>query len=314
MSNEQKKPFRFSATQVGLTYSQVGDAIPSRQSLLGSLQSIDDCICEYLIASENHADGGQHYHVYLRFAVKRNIKNPRHWDINGCHPNIRRILSAASWLRYCRKEDHSPLESQNLPGKQRSYIDLALAGDRDGAEREFRAAHSKDYLLNFDRVRENIARLGTKAETLEFDLASYPEAVSIQASWIAKTTLILSGKTGTGKTGLARALGMDYCPAGICFVRHRDALKQYKPDQCIVFDDFHFDGWVREEVLHLLDCNNEGQINVKHSMVRIPPGTPRILTTNRSFDELFAFGGADAVRRRVSWYDCPNQLFAINLD
>lgn len=101
------RPFRFSGRHFGLTYSQVGDADVKRA--FAQLQELDQ-VDEIVISREEHKDGGFHFHVYGSFNKKRNIKNPRYWDltIDGVvlHPNLKRLMGKAGvglWKRYVCK-------------------------------------------------------------------------------------------------------------------------------------------------------------------------------------------------------------------
>lgn len=306
----EEKKFRFSAIQVGLTYSRASEYGINKPGLLAALRSIDDCICDYAISEEDHKDGTQHYHVYLRYAYKRNIRDPRHWDVLGSHPHVRRISSVIGWLTYLRKDDPDPLESPGLPGRPAAYLHYCDSGDLPGALKSFAEKYPKEFVIHLPRIRENLRTLSTPSqEEKYYDLDSFPQGEQVCASWVPGTTLVLSGPTGTGKTEFAYSLGMERARDGVCLVRHRDALKSFTPGQFLLFDDWHFDGWIREEVIHLLDCGRESQINVKHSMCRIPAGTLRVITTNRDFDSLFPYLGIDAIKRRVSWVEIPLSLF-----
>lgn len=83
--------FRFQARNVGLTYPQCGlepaifaAAIYNKGGKFGKFTKI-------VIGEELHADGGQHYHVYIHWPLKMHTTDVRYFDIEGYHPNIMRF-------------------------------------------------------------------------------------------------------------------------------------------------------------------------------------------------------------------------------
>lgn len=81
--------------------------------MLATLRQIaQDCgwtIDKYVIAAEAHAEGlGHHYHCYLKFSSKLNLKNPRrfdlHWEDAHYHPNLAGCRSAHAVDEYCKKD------------------------------------------------------------------------------------------------------------------------------------------------------------------------------------------------------------------
>jgi len=75
--------FRVHARYVLLTYARADNLDP---------WAIHDVItsfpAECLIGRENHADGGIHYHAFVDFGRKVDIRNPRRFDVEGHHPNF----------------------------------------------------------------------------------------------------------------------------------------------------------------------------------------------------------------------------------
>jgi hypothetical protein len=57
-------------------------------------------------ALEKHKDGGLHIHACIVFANKRNIKDPRYFDIFGRHCNIQAVKNLNNTLRYITKESN----------------------------------------------------------------------------------------------------------------------------------------------------------------------------------------------------------------
>jgi len=130
-----KAKFRLNAKNIGLTYPQCNLDFPTFMDLLmgGHGRKCD----KYAVGREEHADGNWHYHVYMHFPTKLNIKDPRYFDLevdnqapqwlinkyqgNNAvlesllereiyHPNIKKFGSKRSdpdidrWISYCKKE------------------------------------------------------------------------------------------------------------------------------------------------------------------------------------------------------------------
>ena len=160
----------------------------------------------------------------------------------------------------------------------------------------------KSYILdNFDKVNRlyNIFQVTVNQKvSIPLDqIKKIPEEV---LEWNKnKETLILAGPTGIGKTTLAKAL----LPTGL-LVRHLDKLKELSTlNNGFIIDDVDLKNKLsREETINLFDLDHDTQVNVKHSFVNIPAGTPRIVTTNHfSLDLLVPHDEYGAIKRRVKF-------------
>jgi len=331
--------FRLQARHLFITYPQA-DAIPSAEALLSHLQAKLPPIQHYVIGEELHQDGATHYHAYLRLQRKCNIRAANHLDFMGCHPNIQSAHNPTASATYCRKEgsyiespisgvgNHSPRRSRggaggeaggggDEPRRERDrdrggrgdpgeYLELARGGDANGAIWTFAERYPMQYTINKPRVEANLRALAHANTDTEPDFKRDDfNLVPLDFKWDPTKSLILSGPTGTGKTKFAQCLAG---PRSI-FVRHIDKLKEFAEGQTIIFDDMNFSHWPRESVINLVDVGEESQINVKHSMVVIPKGTPKIFTTNLSFEEIFPLDPHNAIKRRVQFERFDDMLF-----
>lgn len=75
--------FNFSARYVLLTYAQCEGL--SEWSVLDHISSLG---AECIIAREDHADGGTHFHVFADFGRKKQSRRSDYFDVQGYHPNI----------------------------------------------------------------------------------------------------------------------------------------------------------------------------------------------------------------------------------
>lgn len=90
--------------------------------------------------------------------------------------------------------------------------------------------------------------------------------------------LVIRGAPGKGKTQYAKTFFETPLMVG-----HLDKLKEFNPllHDGIIFDDVSFGHHPRDPVIQIFKTEEDGDINVKCSMVTIPAGTPKIFCTNR---------------------------------
>lgn len=128
-------------------------------------------------------------------------------------------------------------------------------------------------ITNHKRILREIANAKPKFSKENF----YPNKLAEEHDFTTKA-LVLRGPPNGGKTQYAKTFFKKPL-----LVRHPDKLKSFDENvhDGIIFDDQSYGHWPRESVIHLMDVEEEADINVKNSMVTIPAGTPRIFTTNR---------------------------------
>lgn len=293
---EEKKEFRVNAKTVFVTWSQVPEGL-TKEHVFQVFVDSDPSVLFGIVCAERHRDEGNHIHACIGYRSKRNFKDARRYDLMGCHPNWKSARVPAAAVAYCRKEDPEPLVFGDLPGDEASFLELARGGHTESAILQFATKHPKTYVVSKPQIESNLRALAPRVLGRSYPLESFIYAPK-PFCWSREQCLFIRGDSGTGKTEWAKALA-SINGGTYCFVRDKEALKEFKPGQTVIFDDFDFTDWPRERVIHLLDVENEAQINVKYSMVRLPAGTPRILTTNRTLAELFPFDNIAPIERRV---------------
>lgn len=122
--DSSKGAFRFSARNVFLTYPR---CLLTKDTLVMGLKGFIDKkglkISFLCVAQESHKDGTPHFHVMVCFAdnKKFDTRNPRVFDIEGYHPNIRSVRSLQAVRDYLLKEDPSPYVEGELPASRASF-------------------------------------------------------------------------------------------------------------------------------------------------------------------------------------------------
>ena len=121
--------FRLQTQYVLLTYSQCGDLDP--QLVCDHLATIP---AECLIGRENHADGGIHLHAFVDFGRRFDTRNPRLFDVEGRHPNIKPCgRTPQAMLDYAIKEGDvvagglSPIIGDTVPESGTIWHQIANA-------------------------------------------------------------------------------------------------------------------------------------------------------------------------------------------
>lgn len=91
--------FRLNCRQFFLTYPK---CTLSQQELLDLIPNKEN-IKNYYISQEKHQDGTPHLHAYIEYSTKKNIKDPKHFDIKGFHPNIQSVKNKKNVISYVCK-------------------------------------------------------------------------------------------------------------------------------------------------------------------------------------------------------------------
>lgn len=93
--------FRLSTKQLFLTYPRCNISKEDAYHLLLE-KFIVELIC---VASERHADGSPHLHVYIKLKGTLDTRDPNFADIQGFHGNYQGCRSAKAVLKYCTKKE-----------------------------------------------------------------------------------------------------------------------------------------------------------------------------------------------------------------
>lgn len=251
-------------------------------------------ILHYIIAMENHKDGGIHFHVYLELTKSCDIKCPRYFDWGKFHPKFEVAKCPGAVQRYCKK-DGDYITNMKFGTAARAN-ELARRGEIDDALRLISVEQPRE-VKDLDRWRkgfEILAKLSLNPTVRTGFLFHSLDGIE---KWNrTKRTLVIWGPSCTGKTQYAKQLFKTPL-----LVRHMDKLKQFSifKHDGIIFDDMTFSHIARVHCVHLLDLDEDSDINVKCSMVTIPAGVPRVITSNLKPDQLFNFGNTNYERISV---------------
>lgn len=140
--------FRVQAKNFSITYPQCD---LSRQEALDFYLSQAIKPNFVLVAQEQHNDGGNHLHLAVSFAKRRDLRNPRCWDIRTFHPNIQSSRNFDDWIEYILKEDSQVLQWGTNP--HRNYWREAVAApNREEFMSLLQHGAPRDFILHQDKL------------------------------------------------------------------------------------------------------------------------------------------------------------------
>nr|WAE42581.1 MAG: replication associated protein [Cressdnaviricota sp.] len=217
--------YELNAKSVFLTYSQVAPTWTTQGVLdfVVSKCATGTYICA---AKEAHANGGSHFHVFIRGLSAIRSKNPRFFDKDGYHPNVQGAREWKNVLEYVKK-DGQWLESGQLPQEKKdSWKALESAATKEEFFNMAKTLAPRDYILQHERL-EYFANKKFKIDnkyvgrytsfTIDTTLSDWfvgnylmPRATDRPKS------LYLVGPSRIGKTEWARSLGPHVYWNGMC--------------------------------------------------------------------------------------------------
>lgn len=268
--------FELNTRQLFLTYPHCPAAPKFVLDQFTGRLPIDD----YIVAREPHKDGSPHIHCYIKLTKRVRCKTEM-LDIvdeegKPYHGNYQRCKNAWLVQKYCKKGGNYTTNMVFEPLRQ--AIDLAKAGDVAGAFSAVAESRPDMILMGGSRLKANLQMLASAEE--KEDQSNFTEFINIPpaiAHWQRKRhTLWLYGPSGYGKTEYAKSLFNNPL-----LISHTDQLKKLEPHHDgVIFDDYSMCHKPREIAIHITDLANKRGINVKHGMVVIPKGLPRVFCSN----------------------------------
>lgn len=258
----------------------------TKEELLGFLSRIEG-VAYAIACREVHEDGSPHFHAMVKFEKKKDIRNQRFFDFNGCHPNVQAAKNPSASINYCKKDqDFVEFGSSGSP----SLVDICSSMDR--LEWLSYCIREKIAYAYCDEIWKSthVSRVATIEEGTEIVGNMCPRLAEFR--YDGPLSLVLIGPAGCGKTTWAKT----YLPKPILFVTHIDRLKDYEPTyhRSILFDDMDFSHIPRTAQIELVDRENPRDIHRRYGITNIPAGVPKCFTGNTRM-----FLDDEAINRRI---------------
>jgi hypothetical protein len=245
------------------------------------------------------------------------------------HPNITAVKSSVATLKYITKFDKKFLTNLEVDknGNTLSLNErLKEIVDKEGITSAldfFTENYPGKVATSFNSIKSNLNAyskyLNSKREekfVRFYDVNSFvrnSETERILNWWEKnpKTTLVLVGDSGYGKTQFARALTKDYNPL---IVNSADSFMEFDRTyhKAIIYDDFKWSKYDREDKIHYLDCCVSYSYNVKNSSIFVPNDLIRKIVCTNTLDGLYspmALREDEPIRRRLEVVEVTKPLF-----
>ena len=144
-------PFRFNAKRAFLTYPRSGDL--TKEQLLEFLRDERGALW-YCVGLEQHEDGGNHLHAYAEWTDRLDVRDERHFDLAGQHPNVQSVRNRASVLKYVQKGGDF---IGNCEATSSTTVRYGSIIEQSNGVDDFLARvvqhHPRDAVLHLERVR-----------------------------------------------------------------------------------------------------------------------------------------------------------------
>ena len=306
-SKEEKgKPFRLYSKKLFLTYSQMS---LQKEYVLEQLYAIIEkktgfpfqkVVKEYIVARETHTDGNYHIHVYLNLNYRLNFSSPTELDFyeklenRVIHGNYQSVKNRTELIKYLTKEDdyfiHPSDLNSNITQKRETLLDMLYKiAKTEGLESAMKLLEQFSPTLiptKYISIKKNLqAYLKDKENRLEtrfnYDSFNFPKEFTDWYNNEKDTkTLILNGKSGTGKT---ESLIPFLTSKGLnpILIKDLNRLRYLKStNKAISLDDVDLSYLSTEALITLLDKTRDSEVRVLYDIVKITRDVIKTMTTN----------------------------------
>lgn len=125
-----------------------------RSAYLNSFGTIE-VLSGIALAWNSTRGGGDHLHAYAEWADRLDVRDERHFDVDGQHPNVQPVRNRASVLKYCQKGGDFVGNCEATSSTTVRYGDLvrSAGGRRDFLEQVVQH-YPRDAVLHLERVQQ----------------------------------------------------------------------------------------------------------------------------------------------------------------
>lgn len=290
--------------------------VPATTTHHDVVELLGDAVAKYVIAKENHEDGGIHYHAYIEWKKAQDRNLSERFYLHGQRPNVkpkRTKTEKRAARQYCRKDgcyiesgfddvDGDCSEEEKPSDKLQACLETAEGDVGQFIKNVLDAGISHPMLRDFWNAANATWRKSTiyDAEHVrEWTISSFTLQV-LRFDPLERRSYIIRGSSGIGKTTWA----FRNIPVPCLWVRHADDLRLFREEvhKAILLDDVCFTHTPRQNQLNMVDKFNQVSIHVRYGVARIPADIPRIFTCNPGFEPVDL--NDEAIARRCYVVDC----------
>lgn len=320
------KQFRLKAKNLFLTYTNLNPQVELKQKVLKSLSLNLKTygINEYTIAVEqNKTNNKVHIHAYISGNKPIDIKNPYFLDIEidgeTYHGNYQAAKNSKNVIEYCKKQGDFITNIKDKPKRKKPLAFLRDITREKGAQYaidlmyndfpELAVSRGRSIKKNLIDYEQRLFDKKSKEEEKTYSIESFDVPKEVH-DWYKNrsTTALISGKSGLGKTELAKALVKHLNPL---FINNINQLKDLKPEnKAIIFDDIDARSLTREEKIALIDKDNNRTIRILYGLGKLSKTLDRIITTNRPEDFDLHL---EEIARRITHINLGDKPLIINV-
>lgn len=302
-------PFRIQGRHLFLTYPQCHLTNEAIYNHLIDLPVGNEKPTKIVVAKELHEDGHPHFHAYLCFDKRRDLRYQRHFDISGYHPNIQVCRSVKDVLKYVTKDGE--YMSNFTVIKPTIHQLIERADDETSFALSALEHYDKNFANCFNSWMSLYKMLKSKKKVCDpvsdwtlmkmDDLHLLARILSITAhekNGSRTKSIWLFGPSKTGKSTLARSIGKH------AYMQNTWCVDELSDDaQYLVLDDIAWDTW-KWQYKSVLGCQKDVIFTGKYARPRrFNFNMPCIVCSNEkpvfSVDEL-------------NWLDVNIDFFEIN--
>lgn len=279
--------FRFKGKKIGLTFSCPENArdnpIKNNEELLEILTNRWG-LSKYIIAEEAHKSGKRHYHVYMHLDDCLDKTKADFADIDfeddrpfkHLHPNIIKA-PGNGWQAYCRKETKF-ITNINLC----TWTSALSMPDAHKAIEYLWNNKAGDMCKHASQIEANITKRFKAAHNApKVFFGPYPEYYYPTVD-MTSVCVCLWGPPRTFKSQFARYF-MAHTYGEYGFAKGSvETLKHIDTGKPFIFDevDMHGPKLTPADSREITCVEQGGSINARFNNIEIPPGVPRIFTSN----------------------------------
>lgn len=255
-------------------------------------------IQEYIVATEDHADGGKHIHAFIKYSTKIEF-TPSRFDILGYHGNYQKASSWKAVQDYCKKD-----------GNYISNIDIESAKRKKSCGRELNKRIIEEDLIDLvDDGTINIWNLKTyhenkllyqalKTPVLPRAVHNIPNKLNqllivFPSKHKQRNYWIWSARPNTGKTTFLRFVSESYPSFWYSYAEKFQSLSNHC--QFVLLDEYSVPHLTATQINQM--CDGTFKYPVKGGAAVVLNDSILLVASNKSIEQVYP-NACDLIKAR----------------